>query len=110
MSDVKIPEQIMSKGSKMDRSVVITDFRGKLARPSADEAVPVFVAASLVPTEAMYVCPCCSFASTVSLVEDDSGECIVPMEHRFVQCENCDANIDIGWAGWHWHDARSPHE
>lgn len=70
--------------------------------------MPHFAAASLVPTEAMYVCPSCSFAQTVSLVEDDFGECRVPDEHRFVQCENCEMNIDIGWAGWIWHDGGGP--
>jgi hypothetical protein len=66
-----------------------------------------FIPASLMPICIEFVCPACHCRQEHSgdLKEDGSGDFRVPIEERFVECQECGQYLDIGWAGWGWHDA-----
>ncbi|MCG5241355.1 hypothetical protein ACIU1J_27445 [Azospirillum doebereinerae] len=62
--------------------------------------------ADLMPASVTYRCPACGAKDEFNwLTEDASGEHRVSPEDRFRDCEDCGAHLDIGWAGWRWHDA-----
>lgn len=67
-----------------------------------------FEPARLLPKGISYICPCCNTAKELDegLEEDDSGEFRVPAHKRYIDCEECGQQIDIGWAGWKWHDEK----
>lgn len=63
--------------------------------------------ADLMPAAITYRCPACHHTGECDdFVEGDlSGERRITSESRYVHCEGCGAHLDIGWAGWNWHDA-----
>lgn len=71
-------------------------------QPAKDDDPPKFYRARLFPAFASFECPCCGMKSPYSfeLTEDDSGWWIAPEDDRYIQCDECNANIDIGWTGW----------
>jgi rubredoxin len=69
---------------------------------SKPEPVPEFRPAPLVPTVAAWECPSCGHTGDVELSEDDSGFWSVLDADRYIQCPECETNIDIGWNGWCW--------
>lgn len=61
--------------------------------------------AMLLPHSMAFRCPCCGDGVGEIEVEEGqiTGEFRVPDSERFRHCE-CGAFLDIGWAGWGWHD------
>ncbi|WP_137010134.1 hypothetical protein [Aquitalea aquatilis] len=67
-----------------------------------------FIPARLMPRCIEFVCPTCEHSQDqgIELAEDGSGDFRVPVENRFVECEECGQLLDIGWEGWGWHDEK----
>lgn len=68
--------------------------------------------ATLTPVGIGVTCPVCrSYQEPeIELTEDDSGEFRARDADQFIECEECGQLLDIGWAGWFWHDdADAPH-
>ncbi|CAO3453350.1 hypothetical protein [Azospirillum argentinense] len=62
----------------------------------------------LLPMRISFTCPSCRAAGEADVKEvDDSGLHRVPDEDRFIHCEECGLFLDIGWAGWGYHDAHA---
>ena len=65
----------------------------------------------LMPMRQAFTCPSCGSAGEADVKEvDESGLHRVPDEDRFVHCGECGLFLDIGWAGWGYHDAHAARE
>jgi hypothetical protein len=61
----------------------------------------------LMPATATWRCPMCGHQpfDGVPLEEDEAGCWAVPVQDRYIRCDECDALLDIGWNGWRYFDA-----